>query len=63
MLKELEKAGFKVEKKYDGVYYITGSIFPTQILVTSKLDKENQHKVSGTSENSVNNPFAEEDLE
>jgi hypothetical protein len=42
MLKELEKAGFKVEKKYDGVYYITGSIFPTQILVTSKLDKENQ---------------------
>jgi hypothetical protein len=38
---ELKREGYKIEKKYPGIYYVTGNLpFPAQIVVTSELDPE-----------------------
>ncbi len=38
----MTKAGFEIEKRYPGIYYIYGKqvLFETQIVVTSQLDRE-----------------------
>lgn len=37
----LERYGFIIEEKYPGIYYIAGrNIFPIQIVVSSRLNKE-----------------------
>jgi hypothetical protein len=36
---ELKREGYEIEKKYPGIYYVTGNLpFPAQIVVTSELD-------------------------
>jgi hypothetical protein len=41
MIKELRCSGHKVEEKYPGIYYVTNRLpFPTQIVVTSRLNPE-----------------------
>ncbi|MBR3535211.1 MAG: hypothetical protein IKN85_05210 [Oscillospiraceae bacterium] len=43
LFKAVEQEGGLVEKKFSGIYYISGLfIFPTQVVVTSELDS-NQH--------------------
>ena len=32
--------GFQVEKAYPGVYYISNGVFPTQLIVTDELEKQ-----------------------
>lgn len=41
LFESLKREGLKIEKKYSGIYYISGQIlFDTQIVVTKQLDKE-----------------------
>ena len=43
MMKQLVGLGFEIEKRYDGIYYIKGALFDTQIIVSSELDdRENK---------------------
>jgi hypothetical protein len=39
LFNELKREGYEIEKKYPGIYYVTGNLpFPAQIVVTSELD-------------------------
>ena len=38
LFRSLKKNGFKVQKKYNGIYYIGGIFFPVQIVVTRELE-------------------------
>lgn len=42
LLKELEKSGFKVEKRQPGIYYISGNLFDTQIVAADQLAEDEQ---------------------
>lgn len=42
LLKELEKNGFKVEKRQPGIYYISGNLFDTQIIAADQLNEDEQ---------------------
>lgn len=40
LMKYFQQKGFKVEERYPGIYYVTKSgFFPTQVIVSGKLDK------------------------
>ena len=42
LFRSLRNMGANIEKKYPGVYYITGMIcFPTQVIVTKELNRDN----------------------
>lgn len=41
LFESLKKSGLKIEKRYPGIYYISGQIlFDTQVIVTRQLDRE-----------------------
>lgn len=40
MFHSLDKYGFTIEKKYNGVYYVHGLQIPAQVIVTRELDSE-----------------------
>ena len=42
LLQKLEKSGFEVEKRQSGIYYISGSLFDTQIVATDQLAEDEQ---------------------
>ena len=42
LLQELEKSGFEVEKRKSGIYYISGSLFDTQIVTADQLAEDEQ---------------------
>lgn len=42
LLQELEKSGFEVEKRQSGIYYISGSLFDTQIVTADQLAEDEQ---------------------
>lgn len=43
MIKQLVRLGFQITKIFDGVYYVIGALFDTQIIVSSELD-DNENK-------------------
>lgn len=40
LMKYFQKSGFTVDQSYPGIYYVHGSIFPIQVIVSGKLDQE-----------------------
>lgn len=42
LLQELEKSDFEVEKRQSGIYYISGSLFDTQIVTADQLAEDEQ---------------------
>ena len=40
LMQELEKSGYECKKEAAGIYYVSGVMFPVQIIVSSELDTE-----------------------
>ena len=40
LMQELEKSGYGCKKEAAGIYYVSGAMFPVQIIVSSELDME-----------------------
>ncbi len=51
LFKELERLGCQIERKYPGIYYVSGMWLPIQIVVIKELSKENHSSFRILSEN------------
>lgn len=53
LFRSLERYGFKVKKKCDGVYYITGLFIPAQLIVTRELEGRQHRSLRVLSRNAL----------
>ena len=43
LMQELEKSGYECKKETAGIYYVSGVMFPVQIIASSELDVDDMH--------------------
>lgn len=53
LFRSLEKYGFTVEKKFEGIYYVYGLYLPAQVVVTKELDGEKHRSLRVLSKNAL----------